>query len=95
MPLKKAAANGHFDTFKWLYENRSKPFGPDLSSLDMHAYENTLKCLALYTKHDRFGSFVDKLVRGGYYETVDLLVAKARAEAVKSVEREVVDTRRN
>lgn len=93
--MESAAARGHFKTFKWLYANRSERFSPNLRYLQMGAndyYDQTLKCQALYTNHNRFGWFAHKLIIRSDFETVDLLIHKAYAQGVVSVEREFDDS---
>lgn len=93
--MESAAARSHFNTFKWLYENRAEPFAPNLRYLQMWAnanYEQTLKCQALYTNHDRFGWFAHKLIKCSDFGTVDLLVRKAYDQGVTLVECEFDDS---
>lgn len=93
--MKMAATSGHLKTFKWLQENQPEPF-PVLHAAMWKALGRCLnsyiKCMVLYTTHDRLGWVVDKFVASGDFETVDLLLFEVCGNGVTSIQSKYVDT---
>lgn len=91
--MNAASRRGHLRTFKWLQEHQSEPF----PALDATKWEelgpySQLKCMALYTTHDRLGWTVDKFAECGDFETVELLLSDARRKGMVSIESKYVES---
>lgn len=83
-----AAVNGHFGVFEWLHENRSEPFAVDLTKWerqDRKSYNRIVKCPAFYTKQDRLERVVDKFMKDGDFEMLDLLHPNNLALSLRSL----------
>lgn len=92
--MESAAAKGHLTVFQWLYDHKLEEFTPEMANWeenDLDAYHRILKCQALYTDQSCLGSFIDQFIEINDFETVELLLSRARAKGATSMKSSYVE----